>query len=131
MADQIPLVEYLRLGDEPHLVAHQCTSCGARYFDRRNACAHCFATEFVDADVATEGEVRAFTIVSMAAPGIKVPFVSATIDCAGTSVRANLVNVDPSPEKVSLGMKVRLATYPMGVDGAGTEAVGFGFEPVS
>jgi uncharacterized OB-fold protein len=46
-------------------------------------------------------------------------------------VRANLVNVDPSPEKVSLGMKVRLATYPMGVDGAGTEAVGFGFEPVS
>jgi uncharacterized OB-fold protein len=131
MADQIPLVEYLRLGDEPHLVAHQCTSCGARYFDRRNACAHCFATEFVDADVATEGEVRAFTIVSMAAPGIKVPFVSATIDCGGTSVRANLVNVDPSPEKVSLGMKVRLATYPMGVDGAGTEAVGFGFEPVS
>jgi uncharacterized OB-fold protein len=131
MADQIPLVEYLRLGDEPHLVAHQCTSCGARYFDRRNACAHCFATEFVDADVATEGEVRAFTIVSMAAPGIKVPFVSATIDCAGTSVRANLVNVDPTPEKVSLGMKVRLATYPMGVDGAGTEAVGFGFEPVS
>jgi uncharacterized OB-fold protein len=131
MPDQIPLVEYLHLGDEPHLVAHQCTSCGARYFDRRNACAHCFATEFVDADVATEGEVRAFTIVSMAAPGIKVPFVSATIDCAGTSVRANLVNVDPTPEKVSLGMKVRLATYPMGVDGAGTEAVGFGFEPVS
>jgi hypothetical protein len=26
-------------------------------------------------------------------------------------------------------MKVRLATYPMGTDSAGTEAIGFGFEP--
>ena len=30
---------------------------------------------------------------------------------------------------MTLGMKVRLATYSMGVDAAGTEAVGFGFEP--
>ena len=37
MADQIPLVDYLMLGDEPHLVANECTGCGARYFDRRNA----------------------------------------------------------------------------------------------
>ena len=33
------------------------------------------------------------------------------------------------PANVTLGMKVRLATYSMGVDAAGTEAVGFGFEP--
>ena len=39
MAQQIPLVDYLVLGDEPHLVANECTSCGARFFDRRNACA--------------------------------------------------------------------------------------------
>ncbi len=130
MAEAIPFVDYLHLGTNPHLVAHECTKCGARYFDHRNACAHCFATEFADADVATEGEVRAFTIVSMAAPGIPVPFVSATIDCGGTSVRANLINVEPTPDKVTLGMKVRLATYSVGVDGAGTEAVGFGFEPI-
>ena len=37
MANQIPLVEYLELGDQPHLKALECTSCGARYFDRRNA----------------------------------------------------------------------------------------------
>jgi hypothetical protein len=30
---------------------------------------------------------------------------------------------------VQLGMKVRLTTVPLGTDGAGTEAVGFGFEP--
>jgi len=131
MTTQIPLVDYLSLDGEPHLVAHECTSCGARYFDRRNACAGCFATSFAPVNIATEGEVRAFTIVAMAAPGIKVPFASATIDCAGTSVRGNLINVDPDPEKLSLGMKVRLATYSLGVDGHGTEAVAFGFEPIT
>jgi uncharacterized OB-fold protein len=131
MANQVPLVDYLVLGDDPHLEAHQCKSCGARYFDRRNACASCSGTEFEQARVATTGEVRAFTIVSMAAPGIPVPFVAATIDCDGTTVRANLMNVQPDPEHVDLGMKVKLATYSLGEDDAGTEAIGFGFEPLT
>jgi uncharacterized protein len=38
--------------------------------------------------------------------------------------------VEPTPEHVTLGMKVRLTTVPVGVDGSGVEAVGFGFEPV-
>jgi uncharacterized OB-fold protein len=131
MAGQIPLVDYLVLdGDDPHLVAQECTNCGARYFDRRNACAGCFGTEFRDVDVAPDGELRAFTIVSMAAPGIPVPFVAGVIDCDGTSVRANVVNTPPDPEHVTLGMKVRLTTVPVGTDSEGTEAVGFGFEPV-
>ena len=79
--------------------------------------------------MATDGEVRSFTIVTFAAPGVQVPFVSAIIDCDGTSVRANLINVEPTPEAVSLGMKVRLATYSLGADDDGTEAIGFGFEP--
>ena len=130
MGGQIPLVDYLVLGDDPHLQANECTSCGARFFDRRNACASCGGTEFRTVPVATAGEVVAFTIVSMAAPGIPVPFVAATVNCDGTSVRANVVNVEPDPKVVSLGMKVRLATFPIGTDAAGTEAIGFGFEPV-
>lgn len=126
---QIPLVDYLALGDKPHLVANECVACGARFFDRRNACAACFETEFKKVDVATDGIVRAFTIVTFAAPGVPVPFVAAIVECAGTSVRANLVNVDPTPEKVTLGMKVRLATYSLGTDDNGDEAIGFGFEP--
>lgn len=131
MAAQIPLVDYLVLGDEPHLVAHECTRCGARFFDRRNACASCSGTDFKDVDVPTTGEVRAFTIVAFAAPGVPVPFVAAVIDCDGTSVRGNLVNVPPDPEHVELGMKVRLTTVPIGTDETGTEAVGYGFEPLS
>jgi len=107
-ATRIPFVDYLVVEGEPHLVASECTQCGARFFDRRNACASCFGTEFKKVAVATEGEVRAFTIVSLAAPGIPVPFVAAVVDCGGTSVRANLINVEPDPEHVRLGMKVRL-----------------------
>jgi uncharacterized OB-fold protein len=124
------LVDYLVLGDDPHLEANQCVECGARFFDRRNACASCGGTEFERAAIATDGEVRAFTIVSLAAPGIPVPFVAAVIDCDGTSVRGNIINTDPDPDHVSLGMKVKLATYSIGTDDNGTEAIGFGFEPV-
>ena len=129
MTDQIPLVDYLELGDEPHLVAHQCTACGARYFDRRNACAACFGTSFETTPVATEGTVSTYTIVAFAAPGIPVPFVSAVVDCDGTPVRANIINTPPDPEHVTLGMKVRLATYSLGPDDHGVEAIGFGFQP--
>ena len=128
---QIPVVDYLVLGDEPHLVAKACTSCGARFFDRRNACAACGSDAgFDDVEVAREGELTAFTIVTFAAPGVPVPFVAGVVDCDGTSVRGNIVNVEPNPEHVRLGMKVRLATVPIGTDSAGTEAVGYGFEPI-
>ncbi len=128
-ATQIPFVEYLKLEPTPHLVANECTSCGARFFDRRNACAGCFNTEFTPVDIPTEGVVRSFSIITFAAPGVDVPFVAAVIDCGGTSVRANIINCPPDPEHVSLGMSVRLATTVVGIDSAGVEAVNYGFEP--
>ena len=123
------MVDYLVLGDNPHLVANECTSCGARFFDRRNACASCFGTSFRKADVPTEGEVRAFTIVAFAAPGVPVPFAASVVDCGGTSVRGNIVNTEPDADHVSLGMKVRLTTFPIGTDASGVEGVNYGFEP--
>jgi len=131
-ATRVPIVDYLVLDDgDPHLIAHECTSCGARYFDRRNACAKCFATEFREVRVATEGELRTFTIVAFAAPGVEVPFVSGVIDCDGTSVRGNLRNVEPDADHVTTGMAVRLTTYSLGPDDNGVEAIAFGFEPTN
>ena len=131
-ASVIPHVDYLVLDDgEAHLVANECTTCGARYFDRRNACANCFGTDFRAVRVPQEGEVRAFTIVAHAAPGVPVPFVAAVVDCDGTSVRGNIVNTEPDPDHVHTGMRVRLATYSIGIDDHGTEAIGYGFEPAT
>ncbi len=127
--EQIPFVDYLVLGDRPHLLAHECSRCGARYFDRRNACAGCFSTEFASVDIATDGVLRAFTIVTFAAPGVDVPFVAGVVDCDGTSVRGNIVNCPPDPDHVTLGMAVQLTTWVVGADSNGVEAVNYGFEP--
>ena len=74
MSEPIPIVNYLVLGEAPHLVSYECASCKARFFGRRNACASCFGTEFNQVEVATTGELRSFTIVAFAAPGVEVPF---------------------------------------------------------
>ena len=66
-----------------------------------------------------------------AAQGVDVPFVAGVVDCDGTSVKGNVVNTPPDPEHVTLGMRVRLTTVPVGTDSAGVEAVGYGSEPVS
>jgi uncharacterized OB-fold protein len=79
-------------------------------------------------EVARTGVLRTFTIVSFAAEGVPVPFVAGIVDCGGTSVRGNVVNVPPDPEHVTLGMKLKLTTVPVGTDESGVEAVGYGFE---
>lgn len=127
---RVPLVDYLILGDSPHLQAQECSNCGARYFDRRNACASCFSTDFTTVAITNEGTLRSFTIVAHAGPGIDVPFVAGVMDCGGTSVRGNVINIKPDADHVSLGMAVRLVTYSLGTDDNGTEAIGFGYEPV-
>jgi uncharacterized OB-fold protein len=125
----VPIVDYLALDPEPHLVAQECTSCSARFFDHRDACASCFEAEFRSVDISTTGEVASYTIVAYAPPGVEAPFVAAIVDCDGTWVRANLRDIEPDPAKITLGMKVALTTYSLGTDTAGTEAVGFGFAP--
>ena len=127
--DRIPIVDYLVLDEPPHLVAHECVACRARYFDRRNACAACGGTEFILADVESEGTLRAFTIVNFAAKGVPVPYVAGIVDCAGTTVSGVVVNTAPDPAHLRLGMKLRLTTFPIGTDASGAEGVNYGFEP--
>ena len=131
MGKQVPIVDYLVLDDgAPHLVANRCDTCGALYFDRRNACAKCSCRSFTKERLADDGKVRSFTIVHRAAPGVPTPYVSAIVDLSGGGVvKANVLNVEPSPDHVRFGMDVRLTTTVAGVDDEGTEAVQFGYEP--
>lgn len=130
MARQVPYVSYLSLDDDPHLVASECGSCGALYFDRRNACANCGGTGFASRRLANDGVLRAFTIVHRATPDVTVPYVSGIVDLDGGGVvKANVVGIDPEPDRLTLGMKVTLTTFPIGTDAEGTQAVSFGFRP--
>jgi uncharacterized OB-fold protein len=130
MPQQIAIVKYLVLGESPHLCAAECIACGARYFDRRNACASCGSTTFVAKPIPAVGELYSFTIVYQAAPGITTPFVAGVVNCGGTAVRGNVINIAPDSDHVRLGMRVRLATYSLGARN-GVEAIGYGFEPVA
>jgi uncharacterized OB-fold protein len=130
MPEQLPYVGYLELGSEPHLVAQECAACGALFLDRRNACARCGAARFATRRLSGDGTVRAFTIVHRATPDVRVPYVSAIVDLDGGGVvKANLVGVEPVPERVRLGMRVTMTTFGVGTDTDGVEAVGFGYRP--
>jgi uncharacterized OB-fold protein len=131
MGKQVPIVDYLVLDDgAPHLVANRCDSCGALYFDRRNACAKCSGRSFSRQRLADDGTVRSFTIVHRAAPGVPTPYVSAIVDLSGGGVvKTNLLHVEPAPDNLQFGMKVRLTTTVAGVDDDGTEAIQFGYAP--
>ena len=60
------------------------------------------------------------------------PYVLAIVDLDGGGVvKSNILNVEPVPEAVQLGMPVKLTTFVAGTDDDGTEAIAFGFEPAS
>ncbi len=131
MGKTVPIVDYLVLDDgAPYLVANESVSSGALYLDRRNADARSGTTGFRRRRLADTGAVRTFTIVHRAAPGVPTPYVSIVVDLDGGGVvKANLVGVEPTPEAVRVGMRVRLTTYTVGVDDEGTEAIAFAYEP--
>lgn len=127
----MPIVDYLVLGDDPHLVATRCVGCGATYLGRRSACGSCGAADFGRVRLDNQGAVRAFTIVHRAAKGVDVPFVSALVDVGPRAcVKANLIGVKAAPGPVELGMRVELATYRV-AENATTEVVAFGYKPKS
>jgi uncharacterized OB-fold protein len=127
----VPIVNYLMLDDgAPHLVAQECTSCGARYLANRLACARCGKREFSPRTLPTTGEVGSFTIIHRAAPGVPTPYVSALVDLDdGTTVKSNVVGCPADDNAVRLHMRVRLTTFIAGTDDDGTTAIAFGFEP--
>lgn len=128
MPGQIPVVDYLVLGDPPHLQARMCAQCDALFFDRRNACAHCGQRDFTMKALASTGQLRGYTQVHRAAPSIPVPYISAIVELDGGGVvKANLL--DAELDDITPGLAVTMTTFVAGVDDDGTEAIAFGFTP--
>jgi len=128
----LPIVDYLVLGERPHLRASTCADCGARFLDRRNACGSCGGRSLGIEELSTTGTVRSFTVVYRAAPGVPAPFASALVELDGGGfVRSNVVTEDtPDPDALGCGMRVEMVTYEAAVDGAGNRAIAFGFAPM-
>jgi uncharacterized OB-fold protein len=88
----------------------RCRACAAVLAEARLACPACAARDGFDAFRAADtGTLHAFSIVRRSFPGVEVPFISAIVDLDdGLTLKGNLVGVEPEPEAVAPGTKVRL-----------------------
>jgi hypothetical protein len=108
----LPVVDFLKLPEsgDPYLEGHKCQSCGAIFLGERAICSKCGTRDQMKAvRLANTGTLYVYSIVHRSFPGIEVPYVSAIVDLdGGGTVKGNLINVEPNPEKVRLGMPVEV-----------------------
>ncbi|MEB2345470.1 MAG: Zn-ribbon domain-containing OB-fold protein [Deltaproteobacteria bacterium] len=111
-ARPLPVVDFLKIPDagEPYLEGTRCKACGSVYLGERSACSKCGAVGQLEPKrLANEGELYVYSIVHRSFPGVQVPYVSAVVDLkGGGTVKGNLIGIDPSPEKIKMGMPVRV-----------------------
>ena len=131
----LPAVDYLILPDkgQPYLEGHQCQNCGAIYLGERSVCSKCFVRDSISKiKLSDTGTLYSYSIVYRSFPGIDVPYISALVDLdGGGTVKGNLINVDPDPENVDFGMKVKVV-YDDALgrkDSEGNSYLSYFFEP--
>ena len=131
-----PVVRFLAIPDDgdPYLEGHKCQSCGAIFLGSRETCSSCGASgEFEATRLSNRGELYVYSIVHRSFPGIDVPYVSAIVDLeGGGTVKGNLINVEPDPEKIRMGMPVEVV-YEIAPrkDAEGNEYMVYYFQPRS
>ena len=132
----LPIVSFLKIPDgrDPFLEGQKCASCGAIFLGERETCASCGVTGRLEpTELSNQGELYVYSITYRSFPGIEVPYVSAVVDLdGGGTVKGNLINVEPDPEKIQMGMPVEVI-YKIAPrkDKEGNEYLTYYFQPRS
>ncbi len=118
MAEQInttgalPAVPFLKLPEDgdPYLEGYECKACGSIFIGERAICSKCSARDQMEPiRLANKGKLYSYSIVYRSFPGIDVPYISAIVDLeGGGTVKGNLINVEPSPEKIPFDLPVEV-----------------------
>ena len=130
----LPVVPFLKNpeGSDPYLEGSRCKSCSAVFIGERENCSNCGARDQMDTiQLSNQGELYVFSIVCRSFPGIEVPYVSAIVDLeGGGTVKGNLINIEPDPEKIEMGMPIEVVykTAPR-KDAEGNEYLTYYFQP--
>ena len=108
----LPVVDFLKIPEvgTPYLEGHKCKQCRSVFIGARQHCSKCGARDSMEAvKLSNRGALYVFSIVHRSFPGVEVPYVSAVVDLeGGGTVKGNLINVEPTPEKIKLGMPVEV-----------------------
>ena len=132
----LPVVDFLKIpeGGDPYLEGSRCTQCGATFLGERSACSSCGARDQLESiQLSHHGELYVYSIVHRSFPGIEVPYVSAIVDLeGGGTVKGNLINVEPEPDQIKMGMPVELVFKKAPrKDAEGNEYLTYYFQPKS
>ena len=132
----LPVVPFLKIpdGGDPYLEGQKCKSCGAIFLGERATCSSCGTRDQIDAiQLSNKGELYVYSIVHRSFPGIEVPYVSAVVDLeGGGTVKGNLINIDPDPEKIKMRMPVEVVyKIAPNKDAEGNEYLTYYFQPRS
>jgi uncharacterized OB-fold protein len=133
-ASPLPVVPFLKIPErgDPYLEGQKCGSCGAIFLGERETCSSCGQSGRIQPiRLSNRGELYVYSIVHRSFPGIEVPYVSAIVDLeGGGTVKGNLVDIEPNPEKIRMGMPVQVV-YRIAPrkDAAGNEYLTYYFQP--
>lgn len=111
-AKPLPAADFIRLPEngEPYLEGSECGACGAIFLGSRNTCSKCAARDQMKPrKLGTTGKLYSYSIVYRSFPGVEVPYISAIVDLdGGGTVKGNLINVEPDPEKLPFDLPVEV-----------------------
>ena len=130
-----PVVPFLKIpaSGDPYLEGHACRACGAIFLGERDTCSKCGKHGAIEAKkLSNQGSLYVYSIVCRSFPGVEVPYVSAVVDLeGGGTVKGNLIGAGSDPEKIKMGMPVRVVFKDaLGrKDREGNSYVSYFFEP--
>jgi len=123
----------------PSLIGSRCANCGEVYFPAAAGCTRCLCTEMTPADLGDEGILWSWTIQDFLP---KEPYNSGETEIdfqpygvgyvqmpSGIKVESRLSVADP--EKLRIGMAMRLDVQPYGKTPAGESIHTFVFSPIT
>ena len=133
----LPVVEYLKLPDDgdPYLEGHKCGDCNSIFLGEREVCSNCTARGKIEpVKLSNKGKLYSYSITFRSFPGIDVPYISAIVDLdGGGTVKGNLIDCDPDPEKIEFDMPVEVVfDDALGrKDAEGNSYISYFFKPIS
>ena len=106
---------YWEKARQEELWLRRCGDCERAYFYPRDICPHCFSRNITWVQSSGKGTLHTFAIVHRAPhPAFRedVPFVVAVVELeGGARIPTNLVDVEPDPAKVRVGMEVEVVFH--------------------